>query len=68
MLESVLYQRDKDKRGDECLTVGLDIEFGNHLHIGRQADAHQFDVIADKIDLLTERNVRLLVIIQHMAK
>ena len=63
MFESVLYQRDKDKRGNERLTVGLNIEFSNHLHVGGQTDAHQFDVIADKIDLLTERNVCLLVII-----
>ena len=54
-LESILYQRDKDKRGNEHLTVGLNIEFSNHLNVGGQTDAHQFDIIADKIDLLTER-------------
>ena len=27
------------------MTVGLNIEFSNHLHVGGQTDAHQFDVI-----------------------
>ena len=51
VLEGILDQRDKDKRCDKSPTVRQYINLRSHLYIGRQADAHQFDIVADKVSL-----------------
>ena len=63
MLEGILYEGNKDERSYFRTAVRSDVYLCFHTDVGGETDAHQFDVIADKIDLLTERNVCLLVII-----
>ena len=68
MLEGIFDQRNKDKRCDKSLTVRLNIDLRSHLYIGGQTDAHQFDIVADKVSLFAQRDIGLLIIIQHIAE
>ena len=68
MLECVLYQRNEDKRRNKRLTIRLNVELSSHPYIGRQADTHQFNIVADKIHFLAKRYIRLLIIIQYLSE
>ena len=63
MFEGILYEGDENERGYFRTTIGTNIYLCLYSYICGEADAHQFNVISDKINLFTERNVRLLVII-----
>ena len=59
VFESIFDQGDKDQRCDKRLTVRLDVDLRCHLYIGGQTDAHQFDIVADKVSLLAQRDISL---------
>lgn len=66
VFESIFDQGDKDQRCDKRLTVRLDVDLRCHLYIGGQTDAHQLDIVADKVSLLAQRDISLLIIIQYI--
>ena len=50
------------------MAVRLDVEMRFNLCLRRDPDAHQFDVVDDKVDFLFKRHKSLLVFIQHIAE
>lgn len=68
MLEGILYEGDEDERGYFGRAVGAYVYLGFHGDVGRQTDAHQFDVVADEIHFFAQGDEVLLIIVQHMAQ
>ena len=68
MLEGILYQRDEDEGRDGRAAVGRDVEARLHADVLRQADAHQFDVVAVEVHLLVQRDRLLLVLVEDVAE
>ena len=55
MLERIFDKGDKDERGNFGTVFRADVEVGFHCNVGRQADAHQGNVVADKVHFFVER-------------
>ena len=52
MLEGILYEGNKDERSYFGTAVRSDVYLRFHTDVGGEADAHQFDVVADEVHLL----------------
>ena len=52
MFEGILYEGNKDERSYFGTAVRSDVYLRFHTDVGGEADAHQFDVVADEVHLL----------------
>ena len=68
MLESILYERDEYQRGNLRRAVGTDVETCFNGDIGREADAHQCDVVLYEIHFLAQSHEILLIVVKDMAQ
>ena len=68
MLESILYERDEYQRGNLRRAVGTDVETCFNGDIGREADAHQRDVVLYEIHFLAQSHEILLIVVKDMAQ
>ena len=67
MFEGILDQGDEQQGGDHGIRFG-----GGYLrfqfHMLRQADAHQFHIVADKIQFAFQQDVRLATVVKDVTQ
>lgn len=67
MFERILDQRNEQQWCDR-VPVRLFGQIDGRFHAIGQAQLHQFDVVADELNFLFERNVVLVVLVKHIAQ
>ena len=67
VLESILDERDEEQGGDFDRMLRL-ADIGLEHGMEREADTHQFDVVADEIQLLFQGDTRLATVVEDVAE
>ena len=67
VLESILDERNEEQGGDFDRMLRL-ADIGLEHGMEREADAHQFDVVADEIQLLFQGDTRLATVVEDVAE
>ena len=67
VLEGILDERDEEQGGDFKGVLRL-ADVGLELGMEGEADAHQFDVVADEIQLLFQGDTRLATVVEDVAE
>ena len=62
MFKGILNQRDEDKRC-HLNTRQSHLSMERYIHVLRQADLHQRNVVLDKLHLIRERYLAFLIIV-----
>ena len=67
VLESILDERDEEQGGDFDRMLRL-ADIGLEHGMERETDTHQFDVVADEIQLLFQGDTRLATVVEDVAE
>ena len=68
MFEGILYEGDENERGYFRTTIGANIYLCLYSYVCGEADAHQFNVVADEIHLFAERDKILLIVVENVTQ
>ena len=68
MLEGILYEGDENERGYFRATIGTNIYLRLYGYVCGEADAHQFNVVADEIHLFAKGDKILLIVVEDVAQ
>ena len=68
MFEGIFNEGDEDERSYFGTVSRTDVEVSFHCNVGGQADAHQGNVVADKVHFFVEWHYVLLVVVENMAE
>ena len=68
MFEGILYEGDENERGYFRTTIGANIYLCLYSYVCGEADAHQFNVVADEIHLFAKRDKILLIVVENVTQ